>query len=146
MGLSFVNPNGFRFFVVCNAIALLILSMVRSVVDILPPVNILRFVTINLSGMLLFVGSIRYGRQVTQPKLLWFINAFTAAGLILIVYSSSVEIVGVLHVYVIPFVHMVEVAGVIWIANTITKEDERERYAELTHFPTPAGELLKSSI
>ena len=136
MGLSFINPNGFRFFIVCNAIALLILSMVKSIVDILPPVDIVRFSTINISGMVLFVTSVWYGRRILQPKLLWFLNAFTLAGLILIVYSSSVELSGVFHEYVIPFVHVVEVFGVIWMANTITKDDEKERYAELVHFPS----------
>lgn len=86
--------------------------------------------------MVLFVTSVWYGRRILQPKLLWFLNAFTLAGLILIVYSSSVELSGVFHEYVIPFVHVVEVFGVIWMANTITKDDEKERYAELVHFPS----------
>lgn len=136
MGLSFVNPNGFRFFVVCNAIALLMLSMVKSIIDILPPSNIARFAVINVSGMVLFLCSVRYGRTVTNAKVLWFVNAFTLAGLLLIVYSSSVEIQGVVHIYIIPFVHVIEVIVVVMFANTITKEDEKERYAELTHFPS----------
>jgi len=136
MGLSFVNPNGFRFFVVCNAIALLMLSMVKSIIDILPPSNIARFAVINVSGMVLFLCSVRYGRTVTNAKVLWFVNAFTLAGLLLIVYSSSVEIQGVVHIYIIPFVHVIEVIVVVMFANTITKEDEKERYSELTHFPS----------
>jgi len=114
----------------------LILSMVKSIIDVLPPSNIVRFAVINISGMALFLWSVRYGRSVTNAKVLWFVNAFTLSGLLLIVYSSSVEIQGVVHVYVIPLVHLMEVIVVVWFANTITKEDEKERYAELTHFPS----------
>ena len=142
MGLSFINPNGFRFFIVCNAIALLILSMVKSIVDILPEIDSVRFLTINIAGMILFVSSVWYGRRIIEPKWLWFSNAFTLAGLILIVYSSSVELTGVFHEYVIPFVHVVEVCGVVWMANTITKYDEKERYAELVNFPSTRGNAV----
>jgi len=110
--------------------------MVKSIIDILPPSNIARFAVINVSGMVLFLCSVRYGRTVTNAKVLWFVNAFTLAGLLLIVYSSSVEIQGVVHIYIIPFVHVIEVIVVVMFANTITKEDEKERYSELTHFPS----------
>jgi len=54
----------------------------------------------------------------------------------LIIYSSSIEIQGAIHLWAIPAVHIVEVILVIVIANIMIKDDDRERYAELTRFPT----------
>ena len=88
MGLSFVNPSGFKFFIISNAIALLILSMVKSIADIIPNIDVLRLSVINGIGMLLFIGSLYIGRLTTDSKKIWFYNGFTAAGLILIIYSS----------------------------------------------------------
>ncbi len=136
MGLSFINPTGFRFFIISNSIALLILSMVKSIVDLLPKIEMLRFSCINGLGMLIFISSIFIGKNVYDHKKLWFINGFTGAGLILIIYSSSMEIQGAIHEMAIPIVHVIEVIIVIGIANKMIKNDERERYAELTHFPS----------
>ena len=136
MGLSFVNPNGFRFFIISNAIALLMLSMVKSIVDVLPKIDILRFSVINGLGLLIFISSLRISKNVNDSKTLWFINGFTGAGLILIVYSSSMEIQGAIHEMAIPIVHVVEVVLVIWIGNKMIQNDEKERYTELTHFPS----------
>ena len=61
MGLSFVNPSGFKFFIISNAIALLILSMVKSIADIIPDIDVLRFSVINGIGMLFFIGSLYVG-------------------------------------------------------------------------------------
>ena len=94
MGLSFVNPSGFKFFIISNAIALLILSMVKSIADIIPNIDVLRFSVINGIGMLLFIGSLYIGRLTTDSKKIWFYNGFTAAGLILIIYSSSTMEIG----------------------------------------------------
>ena len=105
MGLSFVNPSGFKFFIISNAIALLILSMVKSIADIIPDIDVLRFSVINGIGMLLFIGSLYIGRLTTDSKKIWFYNGFTAAGLILIIYSSSMEIQGAMHEFAIPVVH-----------------------------------------
>ena len=102
MGLSFVNPSGFKFFIISNAIALLILSMVKSIADIIPDIDVLRFSVINGIGMLLFIGSLYIGRLTTDSKKIWFYNGFTAAGLILIIYSSSMEIQGAMHEFAIP--------------------------------------------
>lgn len=134
MGLSFVNPHGFRFFVISNAIALLMLSMVKSIVDILPDIDILRFSVINGIGLLMFISSLHIGRNITDSKTLWFVNGFTGAGLILIIYSSSIEIQGAIHEFAIPIVHVMEVIVVIWIGNKMIKNDEKERYTELTNF------------
>ena len=71
---------------------LLILSMVKSIADIIPDIDVLRFSVINGIGMLLFIGSLYIGRLTTDSKKIWFYNGFTAAGLILIIYSSFMEI------------------------------------------------------
>ena len=68
MGLNFTNPNGFRLFIISNAIGLLILSMVKSIVDLLPNVDILRFSVINGLGILLFIGSLHVGKTVSEAK------------------------------------------------------------------------------
>ena len=69
---------------------------------------------------------------------IWFYNGFTAAGLILIIYSSSMEIQGAMHEFAIPVVHIGEVAIVLWVANRMIKYDEQEklRLIELSHFPS----------
>ena len=138
MGLSFVNPSGFKFFIISNAIALLILSMVKSIADIILDIDVLRFSVINGIGMLLFIGSLYIGRLTTDSKKIWFYNGFTAAGLILIIYSSSMEIQGAMHEFAIPVVHIVEVVIVLWVANKMIKYDEQEklRFIELSHFPS----------
>ena len=138
MGLSFINPTGFRFFIISNAIGLLMLSMVKSIVDLLPNIDILRFSVINGLGLILFIGSLHIGNRVTEQKKVWFINGFTGAGLILIVYSSSMEIQGAVHEYLIPIVHVVEVILVIALANKMVHDDQNDRFKfqELTHFST----------
>jgi len=140
MGLNFVNPSGFKFFIISNAIALLILSMVKSIADIIPDIDVLRFSVINGIGMLLFIGSLYIGRLTTDSKKIWFYNGFTAAGLKLIIYSSSMEIQGAMHEFAIPVVHIVEVAVVLWVANKkMIKYDEQQeklRFIELSHFPS----------
>ena len=130
MGLNFINPNGFRFFIISNAIALLMLSMVKSIIDLLPRIELLRFLCINGLGLLLFTSSIYLGKSVYDPKKMWFINGFTLAGLILIVYSSS-GIQGAMRGGN-PVVHILEVILVIWLANRMIRNDEKERYTELT--------------
>ena len=124
MGLSFVNPTGFKCFIISNAIALLILSMVKSIADIIPDIDILRFCVINMMGILLFIGSLYVGRLTTDAKKIWIFNGFTATGLILIIYYSSMEIQGAIHELAIPVVHIIEVFGVIYVANKMIKYDE----------------------
>ena len=80
MGLSFVNPSGFKFFIISNAIALLILSMVKSIADIIPDIDVLRFSVINGIGMLLFIGSLYIGRLTTDSKKIWFYNGWVYSG------------------------------------------------------------------
>ena len=117
---------------------LLILSMVKSIADIIPDIDVLRFSVINGIGMLLFIGSLYIGRLTTDSKKIWFYNGFTAAGLILIIYSSAMEIQGAMHEFAIPVVHILEVFLVLWVANKMIKYDEQEklRFIELSHFPS----------
>ena len=84
------------------------------------------------------IGSLYIGRLTTDSKKIWFYNGFTAAGLILIIYSSSMEIQGAMHEFAIPVVHIVEVVIVLWVANKMIKYDEQEklRFIELSHFPS----------
>ena len=105
---------------------------------IIPNIDVLRFSVINGIGMLLFIGSLYIGRLTTDSKKIWFYNGFTAAGLILIIYSSSMEIQGAMHEFAIPVVHIAEVFIVLWVANKMIKYDEQEklRFIELSHFPT----------
>ena len=113
--------------------------MVKSIADIIPDIDVLRFSVINGIGMLLFIGSLYIGRLTTDSKKIWFYNGFTAAGLILIIYSSSMEIIkGAMHEFAIPVVHIVEVFIVLWVANKMIKYDEQEklRFIELSHFPS----------
>ena len=58
MGLSFVNPSGFKFFIISNAIALIILSMMKSIADIiLPNINVFLFSVINGIYTVLAIGN-----------------------------------------------------------------------------------------
>ena len=114
-----------KFFIISNAIALLILSMVKSIADIIPDIDVLRFSVINGIGMLLFIGSLYIGRLTTDSKKIWFYNGFTAAGLILII-SSSMEIQEGAMMS-LPFqLCIVEVVIVLWVANKMLKYDEQE--------------------
>ena len=79
--------------------------------------------------------------SLADSKKKWFYNGFTAAGLILIIYSSSMEIQGkgaMMHEFAIPVVHIAEAAVVLWVANKMIKYDEQEklRFIELSHFPS----------
>ena len=77
----------------------------------------------------------------TDSKKIWFYNGFTAAGLILIIYSSSMEIQGAMHEFAIPVVHIAEVVVILWVTNKMIKYDVRTRkvvegFIELSHFPS----------
>lgn len=136
MGLSFVNPNGFRFFIVSGTIAILMLSLVKSIVDVLPHNDILRFSIINGLGFIIFISSIWISRNISDAKQLWFVNGFSISGAVLIVYSMSVEIRGAVHEMIMPFFHIIEISAVIYIANRLIKYSDQERWTELQRFPT----------
>ena len=72
--------SGFKFFIISNAIALLILPMVKSIADIIPNIDVLRFSVINGIGMLLFIGSLYIGRLTTDSKKIWFYNGWVYSG------------------------------------------------------------------
>lgn len=136
MGLSFVNPHGFRFFIVSGTIAILMLSLVKSIVDVLPHNDILRFSIINGLGFIIFISSIWISRNISDAKQLWFVNGFSISGAVLIVYSMSVEIRGAVHEMIMPFFHIIEISAVIYIANRLIKYSDQERWTELQRFPT----------
>ena len=67
MALTFVSPNGFRFFSVM--ISILIIALVNSIGNILPDgMELVRFCVINVSGFILFSFSIYRGRSIRNPK------------------------------------------------------------------------------
>ena len=116
--------------------------MVKSIADIIPNIDVLRFSVINGIGMLLFIGSLYIGRLTTDSKKY---NMVLQWGLqLLIIYSSStMEIQGAtMHCtsweFAIPVVHIAEVVIVLWVANKMIKYDEQEklRFIELSHFPS----------
>ena len=117
--------------------------MVKSIADVIPDIDILRFCVINIMGILLFIGSLYVGRLTTDAKKTWIFNGFTAAGLILIIYSSSMEIQGAIHELAIPVVHVLEVFGVIYVANKMIKYDEQDkiRFIELSNFNPPSDSI-----
>ena len=95
----------------------------------------LMFSLINIFGIVLFISSIYIGMKATNPKTSWFINGFLLAGLILIVYSSTFEIEGAMHSVLMPFFHLFEILLVIYSANKMRLQDDRQKYAELTKLP-----------
>ena len=109
MGLSFVNPSGFKFFIISNAIALLILSMVKSIADIIPDIDVLRFSVINGIGMLLFIGSLYIGRLTTDSKIIcnmvlqWVYSGWVDFNH---VFVSNGDTRGAMHEFAIPVVHI----------------------------------------
>lgn len=112
------------------------LSMVKSIIDLIPEDNTLRFFIINIVGAIIFTISLLVSKDINDSKTLWFVNGFTASGLILVIYSSSFEIQGAVHIFAIPIIHVIEVILVIWIGNKMIMNDEKDRYAELTTFQT----------
>ena len=138
MSLSLNHPVGFHFFVICNAIAVFVLSTVKSIVDILPDDNIIRFSFINGLGLFLFVCSVYAGSKMRAPNDTWLLNGFTLSALSLIVYSMIFEIHGAMHVYWMPVLHIFEVLLVIFVARRLANVSDRKRYAQMVAFTTGA--------
>ena len=110
MALSFVTPNGFRFFSVMVMVSILIIALVNSISNILPAgMELLRFSVINLLGFVLFIYSIHRGKTIRNPKKVWFNNSFISSGITLILYANTV-LSGAIHTYVLPIFYMVEIA------------------------------------
>lgn len=132
MALSFVSPNGFRFFSVMIMISILIIALVNSLGNILPEgMELVRFCVINLSGFLLFSYSIYRGRSIRNPKKIWYNNSFISSGIALILYANTV-LSGAIHTYVLPIMYLVEIVVVIYIGNKLRLESDYQVFQEMT--------------
>ena len=139
MSLNFVSPNGFRFFSVMIMISILIIALVNSIGNILPEgMELLRFSIINLSGFLLFSFSIYRGKNIRNPKKVWFNNSFISSGIALILYANTV-LSGAIHTYILPIFYTVEILVVIYIGNKLRKETDYQRFQEMTDFSDPTS-------
>ena len=139
MTLNFVSPNGFRFFSVMIMISILIIALVNSIGNILPEgMELLRFSIINLSGFLLFSFSIYRGKNIRNPKKVWFNNSFISSGIALILYANTV-LSRAIHTYILPIFYAVEILVVIYIGNNLRKETDYQRFQEMTDFSNPTS-------
>lgn len=140
MALSFVTPNGFRFFSVMIMISILIIALVNSISNILPEgMELLRFSIINISGFLLFSYSIYKGKNIRNPKKVWYNNSFISSGIALILYANTV-LSGAIHTYVLPIFYIVEIGVVIYIGNKLRLESDYQAFQEMTSFSNPVEE------
>jgi hypothetical protein len=134
MTLSFVSPNGFRFFSVMVMVSVLIIALVNSICNILPEgMELLRFSVINLFGFSLFIFSIHRGKEIRNPKKIWFNNAFITSGITLILYANTV-LSGAIHTYVLPIFYLVEIIIVLYIGNKLRRETDYQMFQEMTDF------------
>jgi hypothetical protein len=134
MTLSFVTPNGFRFFSVMVMVSVLIIALVNSICNILPEgMELLRFSVINLFGFSLFIFSIHRGKEIRNPKKIWFNNAFITSGITLILYANTV-LSGAIHTYVLPIFYLVEIIIVLYIGNKLRRETDYQMFQEMTDF------------
>ena len=134
MTLSFVTPNGFRFFSVMVMVSILIIALVNSICNTLPEgMELLRFSVINLFGFSLFIFSIHKGKVIRNPKKIWFNNAFITSGITLILYANTV-LSGAIHTYILPIFYLVEIIIVLYIGNKLRRETDYQMFQEMTDF------------
>lgn len=132
MALTFVSPNGFRFFSVMIMISILIIALVNSIGNILPDgMELVRFCVINVCGFLLFSFSIYRGRSIRNPKKIWYNNSFISSGIALILYANTV-LSGAIHTYVLPVMYLFEILVVIYIGNKLRLESDYQVFQEMT--------------
>ena len=132
MALTFVSPNGFRFFSVMIMISILIIALVNSIGNILPDgMELVRFCVINVSGFILFSFSIYRGRSIRNPKKIWYNNSFISSGIDLILYANTV-LSGAIHTYVLPIMYLFEILVVIYIGNKLRLESDYQVFQEMT--------------
>lgn len=129
MPLNCTNPSGFRFLTIIIMIGALVLSIAKTVVDQVPEPPMFRFCSINILGFISFMFSIYVGRRLTDPKNQWFNNAFSVSGIVLILYSSTVEVEGTAKSLFLPFFFFVELLVIICLVRKIRLEPET--YIEL---------------
>ena len=132
MALTFVSPNGFRFFSVMIMISILIIALVNSIGNILPDgMELVRFCVINVSGFILFSFSVYRGRSIRNPKKIWYNNSFISSGIALILYANTV-LSGAIHTYVLPVMYLFEILVVIYIGNKLRLESDYQVFQEMT--------------
>lgn len=137
MALSFTNPTGFRFFSLMIMITVILLCLFKSIVDQFKDiVPLIQFSLVNISGFLLFLSSLLYGKRIVNARSQWLNNSFLSAGAVLIMYSSSVEVEEGIHSMYIPLFYLIELLIILMCGNKVKLETSKERYAELTstHF------------
>jgi hypothetical protein len=131
--LSFTNPTGFRFFSLMIMITVILLCIFKSIVDQFKEVvPIIHFILVNISGFLLFLSSLLYGKKITNARHQWLNNSFLSAGAVLVCYSSTVEVEEEIHSIYIPVFYITELIIILICGNRVKVETSRERYAELT--------------
>ena len=133
MALSFTNPTGFRFFSLMIMITVILLCLFKSIVDQFKDIDpIVQFALVNVSGFLLFLTSLIYGKKIVNARSQWLNNSFLSAGAVLIMYSSTVEVDEQIHSIYIPLFYLTELLAILMCGNKVKLETSRERYAELT--------------
>jgi hypothetical protein len=91
---------------------------------------------VNLLGTIIFITSVHYSKNITNSKLLWFLNSFILSGIILILYGSTVEIKGQMNEEMMPLFYVVEISIILYMSNKITREDDRDQYVEMLSMRT----------
>jgi len=133
MALSFTSPNGFRFFSLMIMITVILLCLFKSIVDQFKDVvPIVQFTLVNISGFMIFLISLLYGKRIVSARSQWLNNSFLSAGAVLLMYSSSVEVEEEIHSTYIPLFYLLELLIILMCGNRVKLETNRERYAELT--------------
>lgn len=129
MPLSCTTPSGFRFLTIVSMVAALNLSLAKTMIDHLPEPPLVQFCVINLMGFFLFICSLHIGRKLKEPKSQWLNNAFAVSGVVLTLYSGTVEVEGSTKSSFIPVFYLVEILVLIYITKKYKLQ--ADRYIEL---------------
>jgi hypothetical protein len=114
-------------------ITVILLCLFKSIVDQFKDIDpIVQFALVNVSGFLLFLTSLIYGKKIVNARSQWLNNSFLSAGAVLIMYSSTVEVDEEIHSIYIPLFYLTELLAILMCGNKVKLETSRERYAELT--------------
>ena len=133
MSLSFTNPVGFRFFSLMIMITVILLSLFKSILDQFKDIQpIIQFCLVNISGFILFIISLLYGKKINNARHQWLNNSFLSAGAVLLCYSSTVEVEEEIHSIYLPIFYITELVIVLTCGNKVKMETSREKYNELT--------------
>ncbi len=130
MPLSCTTPSGFRFLTIVSMIAALSLSLAKAMIDHLPEPPLVQFCIINLMGFVLFLSSLYIGRKLKNPKSQWLNNAFAVSGVVLTLYSGTVEVEGSIKSSFVPVFYLVEILILIYITKKYKLQ--ADRYIELS--------------